>query len=133
MPGNYFAGCVPLALASLGVEDGADTTEERLLLFFDLFDEWFRRPDFESCSFMRTLMEVPDEADPVHKAARRHLDSVRSLLAAYAEEAGMRDPEAIAYQLQILMMGAILSATRGDREAAARARGVAEGFLETAR
>jgi AcrR family transcriptional regulator len=104
---------------------------ERLLALFDLLDDWFQRADFESCSFLRTLLEVPDESDPVHRAAVRHLETVRAVLAGFAEEASLSRPEQAAIQLQILMMGAIMSATRGDRDAARRARGVADGFLQT--
>ena len=32
---------------------------ERLLAVFDVFDEWFRRPDFEGCSFINVMLETP--------------------------------------------------------------------------
>jgi AcrR family transcriptional regulator len=103
---------------------------ERLLVPFDVLDGWFRSPDFEGCAFMRTLFEVPDEADPVHVAAVRHLDTVKAMLAGNAEQAGIARADEIALQIQTLMMGSIVSATRGDREAARRARVVAERLLE---
>src|SRR3981189_540259 len=31
------------------------TPEEQLLAIFDAFDEWFRRHDFEACSFIKLL------------------------------------------------------------------------------
>ena len=34
------------------------TPEERLLAIFDLFDEWFRRDDFEGCSSINVLLEL---------------------------------------------------------------------------
>jgi AcrR family transcriptional regulator len=105
---------------------------ERLLASFDALDGWFQTPDFESCAFMRTLFEVPEQSDPLHDAAVRHLDTVKSVLTANAERAGLADPADVAVQLQILMMGSIISATRGDRHAAQRARRVAEVFLASA-
>ena len=51
----------------------------------------------------------------------------------HAQQAGVRDPEAVGYQMQILMIGAIVAATRGDLDAARRAREVAELILDKAR
>jgi hypothetical protein len=34
------------------------TPEEQLLAIFDVFDEWFRREDFEACSFINVLLEM---------------------------------------------------------------------------
>src|SRR4051794_31377928 len=38
-----------------GAERRGATPEERLLAIFDVFDEWFRREDFEACSFINVL------------------------------------------------------------------------------
>ena len=112
--------------------DRSSDPRQRLLVRFDVLDDWFRSADFEGCAFMRTLLEVPDPADPVHAAAVRHIDTVKAALADDAEQAGIADANDVAVQLQILMMGAIVSAIRGDRDAAQRARLVAERFLESA-
>src|SRR5712691_3829398 len=34
------------------------TPQEQLLAIFDVFDEWFRRDDFEGCSFINILLEM---------------------------------------------------------------------------
>src|SRR5258705_2182499 len=39
----------------------AGTPEQQLLAIFDVFDEWFRRDDFEACSFINTLLEMRAE------------------------------------------------------------------------
>jgi hypothetical protein len=49
-----------------------------------------------------------------------------------AGEAGAPDPEGLARQLQILMLGAIVAAVEGNRAAAAEARPVAALLLESA-
>ncbi len=41
----------------------------RLLAIFDVFDEWFRRPDFEGCSFINVMLEHPAADHPLHVAA----------------------------------------------------------------
>jgi AcrR family transcriptional regulator len=107
----------------------AKTPEARLLAFFDVFDDWFHRDDFEGCSFINTLLEVHDTTDPIEEASVRHLDVIRAMLEHHAEQAGIASPEKVAYQLQLLMMGAIVSARRGDLDAASRARELAEPLL----
>ena len=42
--------------------------EERLLAIFDVFDSWFRKQDFEGCSFINVLLESNIES-PVRRAA----------------------------------------------------------------
>jgi AcrR family transcriptional regulator len=108
------------------VERRAKDPEARLLAFFDALDEWFHRNDFEGCSFINTLLEVHDTTDPIVEASVRHLDVIRAMLEHHAEQAGIASPEKVAYQLQLLMMGAIVSAGRGDLDAAIRARELAE-------
>jgi AcrR family transcriptional regulator len=103
---------------------------DRALTMFDVLGEWFRRPDFEGCSFINTLLEVSDRGDVVHRAAVHHLETVRAILQRYAEQAGVTNPSETAYRLQVLMMGAIVSARRGDAGAAPRARAVAELLLD---
>jgi AcrR family transcriptional regulator len=98
------------------------TPAQRLLAIFELFGEWFTRPDFEGCSFMTTLLEVTDRDSPVRQACIRHLANIRSYLCELATEAGVADPDAFARQWHILMKGSIISAAEGDTQAAARAR-----------
>lgn len=112
------------------VERMAATPGERLVAIFDVFDRWFHRRDYEGCSFINTLLEIEDKRDPAHRAAVRHLEVVRALVESWAQQAGLADPEETAYQVQILMMGAIVSASRGDREAARRARRLASMLVE---
>src|SRR5712691_2024781 len=55
------------------VERRARAPAERLLVVFDVFDKWFRRSDFEGCSFMKVVFEHGDRGDPVRKAAEAHI------------------------------------------------------------
>jgi AcrR family transcriptional regulator len=103
------------------------------LAVFELLDEWFHRADFEGCSFIKTLLEVRESHSAIHQAAVRHLAVIRETLKRWADQAGVRDAEETAYQLQILLMGAIVSATRGDLGAAKRARVFAELLLASSR
>ena len=98
--------------------------EERLLAIFDVFDEWFRRDDFEACSFINVLLEMGPDHPPARRASR-HLENIRSIVRGLAEEAGLRDPESFARSWHILMKGSIVSAAEGDTEAAQRAKSMA--------
>jgi AcrR family transcriptional regulator len=114
------------------VQELASTPRERSLAIFDVLDEWFHSDGYESCALIATLLEFRDKANPVHQEAARQLELIRATLQDQAEQAGTHNPEATAYQMQILMMGAIVSATRGDLDAARRARRLAELLLNSA-
>jgi AcrR family transcriptional regulator len=119
-------------LIETGARRGGDTAEEQLLATFDVLDEWFRRDDFEACSFMNVLLEL-GARHPAGQAAIDHLATVRSFVRELAEEAGLRDPTAFAHSFQIVMRGAIIAAVEGDAESARRARSVARLLIDNYR
>jgi AcrR family transcriptional regulator len=108
------------------------TPEQQILAVFDVFDEWFRRDDFEACSFINTLLEMGRE-HPAGKAAVNHLANIRSFIQDLAEEAGIRDPVIFAYSLQIVMKGSIVAAAEGDTDAAQRAGAIARLLVDAHR
>jgi AcrR family transcriptional regulator len=103
--------------------------EEQLLAIFDAFDEWFRRDDFEACSFINVLLEMGPE-HPAGSASVQHLENIRSIVRDLAEEAGLREPSSFARSWHILMKGSIVSAAEGDVDAARRARAMAQRLIE---
>jgi AcrR family transcriptional regulator len=113
------------------IDCAASDGKARAIALFDAFDEWFHRPDYEGCPFIRTLNEF--DSGPLYEASARELEIVRELLVELAAQSGAADPQETAHQIQILMSGAIISALRGDRDAARRARPVAEQLLDPAR
>jgi AcrR family transcriptional regulator len=96
--------------------------QDQLLAIFDLFSEWFERPDFEGCAFLTTMMEINDRDNPVFQASVEHLARIRGYLRGLAEAAGMADPERVARQWHVLMKGSIMAAHEGDAGAASAAR-----------
>ena len=111
------------------VEQRAWSPADRLLAIFDVFDGWFRTPDFEGCSFINVLLEIDDRRHPVHTAAVRHLANIRAFLRQLAEEAGVADPDGFSRQWHMLMKGSIVAAVEGDTDAARRAQEVAALLL----
>src|SRR5579871_2360137 len=91
------------------VNERATAPSERLLAIFDVFDGWFREPDFEGCSFINVLLEIADPADAVHQATREYLAHIRSFVEQLATEAGVSNPHAFAQQWHILMKGSIVA------------------------
>jgi AcrR family transcriptional regulator len=112
--------------ASGRADDGAG----RMLSIFDVFDEWFQKPDFEGCSFINVLLEFSELDHPIRQATTEHLATIRELLRDFAEDAGVADPDAVSCQWHILMKGSIVAAGEGDRLAARRARELGELLLE---
>jgi AcrR family transcriptional regulator len=106
------------------------TPAERLLAIFDTFDGWFHQTDFEGCSFINVMLEIPEPESAVRQASVRHLEAIRGFLRGLAAEAGIEDAEGFARQWHILMKGSIVAAAEGDRDAAARARQIGAMLLE---
>jgi AcrR family transcriptional regulator len=113
------------------VQKMASTPRERTLAFFGALDQWFHTDDYDGCAFIATLLEVRDTTDPIHQEAARQLELIRTIVRDQADQAGAGDPENTAHQLQILMMGAIVSATRGDLDAGRRAGELARMLLDS--
>jgi AcrR family transcriptional regulator len=105
----------------------------RLLTIFDVFDEWFRRPDFEGCSFINVMLEHPAADHPLHVAAAGYLARIRAFLEGLAGDAGIADPASFAREWHILMKGSIVAAGEGDLDAARRAERIGRCLLAQAR
>jgi AcrR family transcriptional regulator len=105
----------------------------RLLVIFDVFDEWFRRPDFEGCSFINVMLEHPATDHLLHVAAAGYLARIRVFLEELAGDACIADPASFAREWPILMKGSIVAAGEGDRDAARRAKRIGRVLLAHAR
>jgi hypothetical protein len=107
----------------------AATRQSRALAVFDALDRLFHRQAVDGCSVVNTSSAPTPHDCPIHQANASRLGVTAATLEDYAEEAGAADPEEIGCKLQILITGAIVSAGRGDDEAARRARALAERLL----
>ncbi len=112
-----------------GIRARAEDPVGRLLAIFDVYDEWFRSDDYEACSFVNVLLELGID-HPAGKASTEYLSNIRALVASFAAEAGLRDPEEFARCWYILMKGAIVEASEGDHEAALRAKSMGRLVIE---
>jgi hypothetical protein len=133
------AGSIPAASTfsdiaqTVGVTRRAQAPEARLLAVFEVFDEWFHSLDYEGCLFTNVLIETHDRRSRIRMTCVAQLGTIKDLLQIYAAEAGVRDPETFAAQMQILMWGSIVAAVDGRLDAAPQARMLAELLLERER
>ena len=112
-----------------GARHRGSTPEEQLLAIFDVFDDWFRRDDYEACSFINTLLEM-GAPHPAGEACVRHLENIRAVVRRLAEEAGIRDTDSFARSWHILMKGSIVAAAEGDADAALRGKRMARSLID---
>jgi len=110
----------------------ADTPADRLLAVFDVFDGWFRAPDFEGCAFINVMLETTQADHPTRTASVGELANIRAFLAQLAAAAGIDDPPGFASSWHLLMKGAIVAAGEGDVEAARRAQAIGRLLLADA-
>jgi AcrR family transcriptional regulator len=72
------------------------------------------------CTFQVSASEYPDPRHPAHKIAVAHKKEARRQFATLAKQAGLREPEALADQLLMLMDGAWVAARMFGRSNPAR-------------
>ncbi|WP_438502136.1 TetR family transcriptional regulator C-terminal domain-containing protein [Bradyrhizobium japonicum] len=86
---------------------------------FDSLAEWFERPDFHGCAFIKCAAEFPYPKHPIRSAAREHKEALQAAIAEICRKAAGIDRE-VSAAIYLLVEGAIVAAfVNGDR---ARAR-----------
>jgi AcrR family transcriptional regulator len=86
----------------------ASTPRDRLLVVFDVLEEWFRNKDYHGCSFGRAATEFRDLKHAVHKMASEHKQQMLGYFRELAAAAGAKDPKLLAQQIDLLIEGAII-------------------------
>ncbi|MGK0456639.1 MAG: AcrR family transcriptional regulator [Zhongshania aliphaticivorans] len=105
----------------------------RLLACFDLHQEWFSKPCFAGCLFIKTLNEFQQCSERLFAIATQAKSELRNYLAELAREAGTKDPDLLADQLQLILEGSIVVAQCGRENKSIRiARDMAEAMVSQA-
>ncbi len=110
-----------------------DDPRARLLVLFDVLDEWFNAPDFRGCIFINTAAEFPNPSDPIHQAAAEYKQRCRDHWRDAARAAGAEpgDAELFADQYALIVEGTlIMRQVHGRNDAAQVARPIAEHLVE---
>ena len=116
-----------LDAAVAGVED----PRARLVAMFDAVGKLANDPQCLGCTFQGTAAEFPDPDHPGHRVALAHKQAVLARLGTLAQEADLRDPEALADQLLLLMDGAWVAARMfGPHNPSAQVAAAATALIE---
>jgi AcrR family transcriptional regulator len=114
------------------VEVAGRSPMKRLMAVFDWHAEWLRSPGFNGCAFIKAVAEFPQAEAKPHLVAAAHKGRIYQLLEFLLKELAVRQPAAIARQLELLIEGAIVAAhVYGRPEAAKDARAAAEVLIKT--
>jgi AcrR family transcriptional regulator len=103
----------------------------RLPALFDWLRAWFESGDFNGCAFIRALSEYPETNHPIHQAALRHKRAFNAVILELAQEAELKQPDAFATAVAMLIDGAIVAAhATGTSESADSARAAMNNLLK---
>ncbi len=115
------------------VDELADAPRDKLLVMFDVLEEWFNGDAFNGCVFINAAAEYGNCNDPVHEAAARHKRLTFDYIVDMAKQAGSVDPRGLGQQLLLLQEGAIVVAHVLDAPIAARqAKRAAQTLIDQA-
>ncbi len=103
-----------------------------ILAVFDSLARDYQRPDYNGCAFSGARAEEP-AGGSVDAVARAYRAEVRELFRELCVRAGVREPERLAWQLQLLYSGGAESAKiERDPEVAAAQRAAVTTLLSSA-
>lgn len=102
----------------------------RLLASFDALGEWFSTEDFNGCAFINAAGECGHSSKLIREVAREHKVNLERYLAQLATAYGSADPQKLAFDVLLLIEGAITVAkVMGDKTAARTGKRLAEQLL----
>ena len=95
------------------IQEIGDTPTEQILAMFDVLEEWFVKPDFQGCMFIKASAEFQDHNHPIYKHSAGHKRAMLDHITVLAGQAGIADAETLSCQLMLLMEGAIVTKAMG--------------------
>ena len=97
----------------VATERRTDDPEGRIFAFFEALSELVRDPNFDGCPYLNTAAELRDPDEGPRPAVLEFTAEVQAYLRKLAEAAGLRNPEVVAVQLQLLTAGALSLSVAG--------------------
>jgi AcrR family transcriptional regulator len=92
------------------VEGRTEDPKDRLLVIFDVLEEWFREEDFFGCLFVTALGEYPEEGTTIRRFCQEAKRLTQDYITRLAENAGFENAELLSEQFMLLIEGAITMA-----------------------
>lgn len=116
------------------VERRTDVPFERLIVIFDVLEEWFERDDFYGCAFQNTAAEIRATDGPIRMEIRSYVQEMEVWLRRQIEAAELPQVDELAEQLRLLVAGSIwLAFITGSSRPAATARATALTLIASMR
>jgi len=111
-------------------EGSSADPEGQILAVFDLFIEWAQSPDFRGDPLVTATYELGGQLNVARAYSQQHNEAFKRKLAELARQAQLSEPEAVAAQLHLLVLGASVAALiDGNAEAAALAKSAAASLI----
>ena len=85
-------------------------SKERVLVIFDVLEEWFQTPGFRGCPFINTVAEIGDENHSARKAAVAFKEKLLDTIEFALSSSGGKRAKDLGVQLLMLIDGAIVRA-----------------------
>ncbi len=98
------------------MEELGHTPADQLIAMFDALGEWFAKPGYRGCMFIKASAEYQEPGDPIHAQAAEHKRLLFNHVRDLTERAGASDPDMLARQLLLLKEGAIVTAHLGHTD-----------------
>ena len=92
------------------VESKTEDPKDRLLVVFDVLEEWFREEDFYGCLFVTALGEYPEENTTIRRFCQEAKRLTQNYITSLAEKAELDNVEQLSGQIILLLEGAITMA-----------------------
>ena len=113
------------------VEERAKNPEDRLLVIFDILEEWFNSKNFSGCLFVRAMGEYPEEGTSIRSVCQESKVLTQRYIQSLAEKAELQDADELSEQFMLLIEGAITMAqVNNSYLSAVRAKKVAKVLIK---
>jgi len=93
-----------------GIQNQGTSPAQQLLAVFDVFAEMHSNPGFRGCPFINATAEFADGDSPVAQAVAEFYLSLQTALTELARQAECYNPEILAEQILMLLVGATVRA-----------------------
>ena len=106
---------------------------EQILAYFDRVERMIEDGSFRGCPFVNAVTEIGDRRHAAVALAVQFKQQRRQWYRSLLERMEVKDPDALAMQLQVLVEGALAAAlVQGDKAVRGAARAAAEVLLDAA-
>lgn len=116
------------------VTDQQGDAKSKLKALVEAMLDWIADPEFKGFAFINASVEFPQSEHQVHRTSLEFAQTLRSTLASLAREADLKNADALALQLALVIEGtAITERTQRGTGAVTHAKALVNTLIESAR